>query len=628
MPLGAADGRRRRPRAAGAQPPRGRRCARCTTCSTSRRCRWSCSTSPSRCGRHYLTSLAQRAGPGHPAHRRPASRAPLRADRRGAGGRRGGRARLAGLDGLKLSRRAVWRARPERYRRKGWLRLAYRVRLVGAQASARPLAPRRCDADAAGSAPARRARGAGTRRRLDERVAAGGHRIGAARAASPARRRAPWSSSRAASRRCPRRMASCSPGVAQAALAQAAGAPPPAPSLARRPRPAARAARRPAHHPVRDASRRRGTAARRHRQRQDGGLPAGRRRDARQRALGAAAGPRDRPHRPDRGARPPALRRRAGRRPAFGALGGRPPARLPRPRGRAGAPGRRRPLGGVRAAARPRADRRRRRARHLLQAGERAALRRAHGGALARAADGCRRWWRVRRRRASRHTRRSPCTSTCRSRVDGSPPPPLEVVDMRDVHDVFSPQLAAALTATVDAGEKAILFHNRRGYAGYLACGHCGHAWECPRCDVSLTLFGGGRRPALPHLRPRRGGADRVPVVRQPRRRPARLRHRARRARGAASAAGRRALRLDSDVAASYARLQARARPLRPARPQGARRHPDDRQGTPLPRGHARRRRRRRRRAALPRLPRRGAHLRDARAGGRPQRPRRASGHA
>lgn len=78
-----------------------------------------------------------------------------------------------------------------------------------------------------------------------------------------------------------------------------------------------------------------------------------------------------------------------------------------------------------------------------------------------------------------------------RRRVDGSRPPKLEIVDMRDHVGVFSAPLAAALTETVDAGNKAILFLNRRGYASYLACDHCGHTWTCPRCDVTLTLFGG-----------------------------------------------------------------------------------------------------------------------------------------
>ena len=143
------------------------------------------------------------------------------------------------------------------------------------------------------------------------------------------------------------------------------------------------------------------------------------------------------------------------------------------------------------------------------------------------------------------------------TRVDGSAPPELEIVDMRDVHDVFSPALAAALARTVDAGEKAILFHNRRGYAGYLACGHCGHAWSCPRCDVTLTLFGGGggglrcrtcgHAEAAPVRCPECGGTDvsrhgfgTERVEREVR----------------SLLPGVELLRLDSDVAGSYRRLQ------------------------------------------------------------------------
>jgi len=74
-------------------------------------------------------------------------------------------------------------------------------------------------------------------------------------------------------------------------------------------------------------------------------------------------------------------------------------------------------------------------------------------------------------------------------RVDGSLPPALEIIDMRDQHSVFSPQLSAALVAAIDGAHKAILFLNRRGFASYLLCDHCGHVWECPRCDVTLTFF-------------------------------------------------------------------------------------------------------------------------------------------
>ncbi len=153
---------------------------------------------------------------------------------------------------------------------------------------------------------------------------------------------------------------------------------------------------------------------------------------------------------------------------------------------------------------------------------------------------------------------RAPLHADLETRVDGSAPPALEIVDMRDVHGVFSPTLAAALTETVDAGQKAILFHNRRGYAGYLACGHCGHAWSCPHCDIGLTLFGGspgalrcrtcGHREPVPAQCPECGSTDVS-------------RHgfgteRVEREVGVLLP-GVELLRLDSDVAASYRRLNA-----------------------------------------------------------------------
>ena len=142
-----------------------------------------------------------------------------------------------------------------------------------------------------------------------------------------------------------------------------------------------------------------------------------------------------------------------------------------------------------------------------------------------------------------------------RQRVDGSRPPTLEVVDMRDHHGVFSPTLAEALSAVVDAGDKAILFLNRRGFAAYLVCDHCGHAWECPRCDVTLALFGSstmrcrtcGHTEPAPSACPACGSSDLVRHGFGTERleREVRL-----------LLPGVDLLRLDSDVAGSYARLQ------------------------------------------------------------------------
>lgn len=51
----------------------------------------------------------------------------------------------------------------------------------------------------------------------------------------------------------------------------------------------------------------------------------------------------------------------------------------------------------------------------------------------------------------------------------------------------LSHPLLTSLAETVQRGEQALLFLNRRGYASSLACSTCGKCWECPSCTVSLT---------------------------------------------------------------------------------------------------------------------------------------------
>ena len=151
---------------------------------------------------------------------------------------------------------------------------------------------------------------------------------------------------------------------------------------------------------------------------------------------------------------------------------------------------------------------------------------------------------------------RVPLHADLRLRVDGSAPPSLEIVDMRDHHGVFSTPLAEALTATMDAGDKAILFLNRRGFASYLVCDHCGFTWMCPRCDVTLTLFGGrglrcrtcGHAEPAPGTCPSCGSADLVRFGFGTERLEREVR---------GLVPGVELLRLDSDVASSYGRLRA-----------------------------------------------------------------------
>lgn len=71
--------------------------------------------------------------------------------------------------------------------------------------------------------------------------------------------------------------------------------------------------------------------------------------------------------------------------------------------------------------------------------------------------------------------------------------PPVQVVDMREElkagqRGIFSRFLLKELKSTLERGEQAILFLNRRGTATYIFCRDCGHVLRCPNCDTPLTL--------------------------------------------------------------------------------------------------------------------------------------------
>jgi primosomal protein N' (replication factor Y) (superfamily II helicase) len=71
--------------------------------------------------------------------------------------------------------------------------------------------------------------------------------------------------------------------------------------------------------------------------------------------------------------------------------------------------------------------------------------------------------------------------------------PPVQVVDMRDElkagqRGIFSRFLLKELESTLERGEQAILFLNRRGTATYIFCRDCGYVLRCPNCDTPLTL--------------------------------------------------------------------------------------------------------------------------------------------
>ena len=70
--------------------------------------------------------------------------------------------------------------------------------------------------------------------------------------------------------------------------------------------------------------------------------------------------------------------------------------------------------------------------------------------------------------------------------------PQVDVVDLRlDTgrrRPVLTPILKNALSQTLDRGQQALLFINRRGLAGLPICLSCGHVIKCLNCSVTLTL--------------------------------------------------------------------------------------------------------------------------------------------
>jgi primosomal protein N' (replication factor Y) (superfamily II helicase) len=100
--------------------------------------------------------------------------------------------------------------------------------------------------------------------------------------------------------------------------------------------------------------------------------------------------------------------------------------------------------------------------------------------------------------------------------VDGSPAglPPVTLVDLRAElragnMSILSEALCRALRETLERGEQAILFLNRRGTASSVVCRECGYVAQCRRCDVSLT-FHAAERALLCHYCGRREPPPRV----------------------------------------------------------------------------------------------------------------------
>lgn len=83
-------------------------------------------------------------------------------------------------------------------------------------------------------------------------------------------------------------------------------------------------------------------------------------------------------------------------------------------------------------------------------------------------------------------------------RLTGGELPVVYTVDLRQElqegnRSIFSRKLQELMTDRLNKGQQAILFLNRRGYAGFVSCRSCGEVMKCPHCDVSLSEHRGGK---------------------------------------------------------------------------------------------------------------------------------------
>lgn len=112
------------------------------------------------------------------------------------------------------------------------------------------------------------------------------------------------------------------------------------------------------------------------------------------------------------------------------------------------------------------------------------------------------------------------------SRFGDAVMPDMRAIDMRDVklpsNRWISPQLQGEVEARVAAGEQALLFINRRGYAPVTICRACGHQIGCDHCDARmvehrfqkrLMCHQCGESKAIPEVCPSCEAEDRLAAV-------------------------------------------------------------------------------------------------------------------
>ena len=76
---------------------------------------------------------------------------------------------------------------------------------------------------------------------------------------------------------------------------------------------------------------------------------------------------------------------------------------------------------------------------------------------------------------------------------------------------MLGPTLSKKLHGTLELGNQAILFLNRRAYSPFLMCRDCGHRWSCPYCAVTLSFHRHDFRLKCHHCGHQEKGPDECP---------------------------------------------------------------------------------------------------------------------
>ncbi|MBW0149388.1 primosomal protein N' [Marinobacter arenosus] len=101
-------------------------------------------------------------------------------------------------------------------------------------------------------------------------------------------------------------------------------------------------------------------------------------------------------------------------------------------------------------------------------------------------------------------------------RAGNAQPPEICLLDIRSrpLEGGLSKPALEAIRKTLENGQQALVFVNRRGFAPVMMCFDCGHIVECPRCDTRLTYHRRDRAMRCHHCDYQTAATDHCPECR------------------------------------------------------------------------------------------------------------------